>query len=123
MEFVRFAVRLTRATRAAAAGIGVTVALVACGGSPSKEEVEAAKNTVDCQLSGERLLIRYDSGEARLLMPAGDRIVLYQIPSASGVRYSNGNIELRGKGMDLQLSRHGTVTPLERCEPYQLPAK
>ncbi len=95
--------------------------LLACQSSPSKEELEAAKNTVNCQLAGERLVIRFDAGEARLLMPGGDRIVLYQIAAASGIRYTNGNLELRGKGMDLQLTRHGTVTPLESCEPYQIP--
>ncbi len=88
---------------------------------PSKDEVEAAKNTISCQLAGERLVIRFDTGEARLLMPAGDRVALYQIPAASGVRYSNGSLELRGKGMDLQLVRDGTATPLAGCEPYQLP--
>ena len=95
--------------------------LLACKSSPSSEELEAAKNTVNCQLAGERLVIRFDTGEARLLMPGGDRIVLYQIAAASGIRYTNGNLELRGKGMDLQLTRLGTVTPLEGCEPYQIP--
>jgi len=83
--------------------------------------MEAAMNTVNCQLAGERLVIRFDAGEARLLMPTGDRVSLYQIPAASGVRYSNGSLELRGKGMDLQLVRNGAATPLAGCEPYQLP--
>ena len=59
------------------------------------------------QLAGERIVIRFDVGEARLLMPDGNRVALYQIPAASGVRYSNGIIELRGKGMDLELVRDG----------------
>jgi hypothetical protein len=96
-------------------------ALAGCAGSPSKEEIEAAKNTIDCKLAGERLVIRFDTGEARLLMPGGDRVVLYQIPTASGVRYSNGSLELRGKAMDLQLIRDGTATALAGCEPYQIP--
>ena len=101
----------------------IVAALVqaACGGSPSRDEQEMAKNTVDCRLAGERLLIRFDVGEARLLMPDGERIVLYQIPTASGIRYSNGTLDLRGTGTDLQLVRHGAMMALAGCEPYQLP--
>ena len=95
--------------------------LAACSGEPSKEELEAAKNTFACQLHGERLVIRLDLGEARLLMPDGDRVVLHQIPTASGVRYSNGNFELRGKGMDLQFVRDGTAITLADCQPYVIP--
>jgi membrane-bound inhibitor of C-type lysozyme len=98
----------------------VTIA-AGCANTPSKEEQEAAKNTFACQLAGERLVIRFDAGEARLLTPAGERIVLYQLSAASGVRYSNGAIELRGKGMDMQLLRDGTVMPLANCEPYTVP--
>ena len=36
-----------------------------CANPPSKDEQEAAKNTFACQLSGERLVIRFDAGEAR----------------------------------------------------------
>lgn len=92
-----------------------------CADKPGKEEQEAAKNTFVCQLSGERLLVRFDAGEARLLMPGGERIVLYQLPTASGVRFSNGTMELRGKGIELQLVGDGSVTPLVDCQPYVLP--
>lgn len=95
--------------------------LAACGAQPSRDEAEAAKNTFACTLGGERIVVRLDTGEVRLLMPDGERIALYQIPTASGVRYSNGNLELRGKGMDLQLVRDGTATPLRECQPLQLP--
>ena len=27
-------------------------------------------------------------------------------------------MELRGKGMDLELVRHGVATPLKNCEPF-----
>ena len=84
---------------------------------PSKEEQEAAKNTFACTSAGERIVIRFDAGEARLLMPDGNRVALYQIPAASGVRYSNGNVELRGKGMDLELVRLGVATALKDCQP------
>src|SRR5213593_3106659 len=74
-------------------------AIAGCASSPSKEEEEAVKNTFACQLQGERLVLRFDAGEARMLMPGGERVVLYQIPTSSGVRFSNGNLELRGKGV------------------------
>lgn len=110
----RPAARVALATLAAALVAG-------CGSEPSKEEQEAAKNTFTCLLAGERLVVRFDAGEARMLMPGGERIVLYQIPAASGVRFSNGTLELRGKGTDLQLVGDGRVTPLADCKPYQLP--
>jgi membrane-bound inhibitor of C-type lysozyme len=103
--------------------LAATLALAACANAPGKDEQEAARNTFACQLSGERLVIRFDVGEARLLMPDADRVVLYQIPAASGVRFSNGKLELRGKGTDLQLVRDGTATQLVDCQPYPVPAK
>lgn len=92
---------------------------------PSKEEELAAKNTFACQLVGERLVIRFDSGEARMLTAAGEKITLYQIPSSPGasLRYSNGNMELRGKGMDLILIENGVSTTLEGCQQYTPPPK
>ena len=96
--------------------------LAACQSGPSKEEVEAAKNTVDCQRADERLVIRFDEGEARVLMPDATRVVLYQVPTASGLRYTNGTIELRGKGMDLTWIRDGFAVDL-RCKAYEIPKK
>ena len=96
-------------------------AVVGCEHKPSKEEEQAAKNTFACQLVGERLVIRFDSGEARMLTSAGEKITLYQIPSPSGVRYSNGTMELRGRGMDLTLIENGAATVLEGCQPYAPP--
>ena len=87
----------------------------------AKDAEEAAKNTFACQLAGERLVIRFDSAEARMLMPSGDRVTLHQIASASGVRFTNGVMELRGKGTDLQLIRDGTSTPLADCQPLVPP--
>jgi membrane-bound inhibitor of C-type lysozyme len=92
-----------------------------CAMPTSKDELETAKNTFACLSGNDRIVIRLDVGEARLLMPDGDRVSLYQIPAASGVRYSNLHMELRGKGMDLQLVRDGTVIPLNDCQPYQVP--
>ncbi len=97
--------------------------LVACQQKgPTKEELEAAKNTVDCDRSGERIVIRFDDGEARLLMPDGTRVVLYQVPSRSGIRYLNGLMELRGKGMDLELTREQTAVRMT-CKAYEIPKK
>ncbi len=92
-----------------------------CGNTPSKEAQEAAKNTFACQLDGQRLVMRFDAGEARLLMPDGDRVILYQVPMGSGIRYTNGDLDLRGKGMDLLLIRNGNATQLADCKPYVPP--
>ena len=107
--------------RVALVAAAVVLAAPGCADKPSKDEQEAAKNTFACKLSGERLVVRFDSGEARLLMPAGERVVLYQLPTASGVRFANGMMELRGKGIDLQLIANGNVTQLTDCQPYDLP--
>jgi membrane-bound inhibitor of C-type lysozyme len=96
--------------------------LAACQQGPTKDEVEAAKNTVDCERTGERIIIRFDDGEARLLMPDGTRVVLYQVPSGSGIRYLNGLMELRGKGMELELTREQNAVRL-KCKPYEIPKK
>jgi membrane-bound inhibitor of C-type lysozyme len=109
-------------TRAAAVVWAASALLCAsCAMPPSQEEVEAAKNTFTCASGDSRIVIRFDVGEARLLMPDGNRVFLYQIPAASGVRFSNGQMELRGKGTDLQLVRDGTPVPLADCQPIQLP--
>ena len=55
-----------------------------------------------------------------MLLDGAQRVTLYQLPAASGVRYSNGTMELRGKGTELQLIRDGVVTPLKDCEPYAI---
>jgi len=94
-----------------------------CASGPSAEEREAARNTFACQLAGERLVVRFELDEARMLMPGGERVTLYRLPTASGVRYSNGTLELRGSGTDLVLTRDGERRPLEGCAPYALPAK
>jgi len=101
----------------------ITGLLAACVDKAGKEEEEAAKNTFVCRLEGERVVIRFDSGTARMLLPTGDTVALYQIPSASGVRFSNGNLELRGKGTDLTLVdlNTATSTALTECGPYTAP--
>jgi membrane-bound inhibitor of C-type lysozyme len=100
----------------------LSVVLAGCADTQKKEAEEAAKNTFACQLDGQRLVMKFEVGEARLLMPDGDRVILYQVPMGSGIRYTNGNVDLRGKGMDLQLIRNGNASQLIGCEPY-LPPK
>jgi membrane-bound inhibitor of C-type lysozyme len=97
--------------------------LAGCQNGPTKEELEAAKNTVDCERPGERIVIKFEDGEARLLMPDATRVVLYQVPSASGFRYINGLMELRGKGrMELELTREQQAVHLT-CKAYEIPKK
>ena len=112
-----------RRRRAAAILVLAAVALVTACAAPraSKEEIEAARNTIVCKLDGERLMIRLDVGEVRLLMPNGTRVNLYQISSDSGLRYTNGMMELRGKDLNLSLIRNGELTRLEDCKQYELP--
>ncbi len=102
--------------------------VAACENPQKKREEELAKNTFACQLNGERFVVRFVDGEARVLLPGAQRVTLYQIASvggASGVRYSNGQMELRGKGAELQWITDGTNTSLRDCEPYAVlpPAK
>lgn len=94
------------------------IALSGCENPQKKKEEELAKNTFACQLNGERFVVRFVEGEARMLLPGAQRVTLYQLASTSGVRYSNGTMELRGKGTELQIITDGTVTPLRDCEPY-----
>jgi membrane-bound inhibitor of C-type lysozyme len=96
--------------------------LAACETGPTKEEIEAAKQTIDCERPGERLVIRFADGEARLLLANGTRVVLYQVPSGSGVRYINGLMELRGKGMEMELIREQAAVHFT-CKPYEIPKK
>jgi hypothetical protein len=101
--------------------IGAAVLLAACANKATKEEEEAARNTIVCKLDGERLMIRLDVGEVRILMPNGNRISLYQIPSDAGMRYTNGMLELRGKDLNLTLVRNGDPVKLDDCKHYELP--
>jgi membrane-bound inhibitor of C-type lysozyme len=113
--------RLSPACLRVASIVAIALTLAACAAEAKKEAEEAARNTFTCSLGGERLVVRFEPGEARLLMPGGERVALYQIPAASGVRFSNGTLELRGKGTELQLIRDGSLMPLADCQPYVVP--
>jgi membrane-bound inhibitor of C-type lysozyme len=104
------------------ASAAVAVTLAACQSGPSKEELEAAKNTIDCKHDDERFVVRFEEGEARILLGDATRVVLYQVSTASGLRYTNGLMELRGKGMDFTLIREGNAVALA-CKPYEIPKK
>lgn len=92
--------------------------VAACAGAGNREADEAPRNTLACQINSERVLIRFESGEARVLLPGAERVTLYRIPAAVGQRYSNGVIDLRGSGTDLDLVQDGQVTRLVGCAPY-----
>jgi membrane-bound inhibitor of C-type lysozyme len=113
--------KLMRFRVALLAGALVLTGLAACEHKPSKEEEEAVKNTFACQIAGQRMVIRFDTGEARLLTAAGEKVTLYQIASTTGVRYTNGSTELRGRGDDLTLIEYGVASKLDDCKPYAAP--
>ena len=105
-----------------AAAFVLAVQLAGCEHQAAKDAAEdAAKPTFICQLAGERLIIRFEPGEVRLLTSNADRITLYQIPAASGIRYNNASLELRGKGTQLELIQNGVSTQLVDCQPVPVP--
>jgi len=59
--------RMTRSAFPVAA-IAALVVVGGCKTGPTPEEIEAAKNSVDCERPGEHFVIRYDHGEARILI-------------------------------------------------------
>ena len=102
--------------------VALAVGLAACENwNPQKQrEEELARNTFSCIYNGERFVVRFAEGEARVLL-AGQRINLYQIPvgsTGSLVRYSNGSMELRGRGTELTFIIDSVPTVLQNCEPY-----
>jgi hypothetical protein len=113
---------LMRSHLALLAGALALAGLAACEHKPSKDEEDAVKSTFACQLAGQRVVMRFDTGEVRMLTAAGEKVTLYQIPSTGGlVRYSNGSVELRGRGEELTLIEYGVATKLDDCKPYVAP--
>ncbi|MDR2174097.1 MAG: hypothetical protein LBE32_07865 [Burkholderiales bacterium] len=101
----------------------VAAMLSGCGVlTQSRDEENAIKNTVDCQYQGERLLVRFDRDEVRVLMPDSGRMYLYRMPSSRGVLYTNGDFELLGKGTDITFGPAGGTAKLE-CKPYSVEDK
>jgi hypothetical protein len=101
--------------------VAAAVLLVACENPQKKREEELAKTTFACSLNGERFVVRFAQGEARILLPGAQRVTLYQIPTGgtgSFIRYSNGSMELRGRGTELTFTVDNQSSPLRDCEPY-----
>ena len=99
----------------------LAAALVGACAPPEKPEEVASPDTFECTLEGERWLVRFTDQEARLLTPQGERVNLYQIVSGSGVRFTNGLIELRGKGTELTLIRDNFARQMQGCKPVMIP--
>jgi membrane-bound inhibitor of C-type lysozyme len=86
--------------------------------------METSKDTFGCKLDGQRIVVRFTEQEARILMPPDERLVtLYQVSTQTGVRYTNGMMDLRGSTSDLTLIRDNTATALTDCEPLKVPKK
>ncbi|HTQ01677.1 MAG TPA: hypothetical protein VMN56_20335 [Casimicrobiaceae bacterium] len=108
--------------------LAASLLLAACDPLQKKHEEELAKTTFACSLNGERFVVRFAEGEARVLLPGAQRVTLYQIPVGSTgalVRFSNGTMELRGRGTELTFIVDNVAAPLRDCEPYAVmpPAK
>jgi len=111
-----------RSTIAASIAVAAFMLAGCQSGGPTKEEEEAARSTIECDHAGQRILIRFAEGEARLLMPDATRVILYQVPVPFGLRYTNGLWELRGRDLTLELSQERQTVRMI-CKPYELPKK
>jgi hypothetical protein len=107
--------------RLAAFALVAAALFAGCAPSPEKPEEVPSPDIFECTLEGERWLVRFTEQEARLLTPQGERINLYQIATGSGVRFTNGLIELRGKGTELTLIRDNFARQLVGCKPLMVP--
>jgi len=111
--------------RATLLGIALAAGVTsACHNAPRKQDEELAKSTFACQLAEERVLVRMERDEVRLVMANGEHINLYLVPSAStaGARYTNGTTDAVGKGLELTIMREGAAPePLRNCGPLVPP--
>ncbi|HLX27054.1 MAG TPA: MliC family protein [Casimicrobiaceae bacterium] len=98
------------------------VVCAGCETGPTKEQIEAAKNSIDCERPGEHLVIQFGNNEARIIVPGTETVVLYQVPSTSGARFMNGSMELRGRGKEVELVRDQAATHFT-CKPLEIPKK
>ena len=105
----------------AALAIVAAVLVAGCAPTPEKPEEVPSPDTYECMLEGARWLVRFTDQEARLLTPQGERINLYQISTGAGVRFTNGLVELRGRGTELTLVRDNFARPLLGCKPLMIP--
>ncbi len=114
---------MSRVRRLSAAALAIVAAalVAACAPTPEKPEEVPSPDTFECTIEAERWLVRFTDQEARLLTPQGERINLYQIATGSGVRFTNGLIELRGRGTELTLIRDNFARQLVGCKPLMIP--
>jgi membrane-bound inhibitor of C-type lysozyme len=118
---LRFPVRPRLALALAAAGLAAACA------APEKAPDAPSQDTIACQLEGQRLVIRFLPDEVRVLTPDGERVTLQKVPASTGVRYTNGLVEVRGGGGSptmpdgLVFIREGTAWRLENCAPLMVP--
>lgn len=112
--------------RALAAAIAA--ALLAACAAPEKQPDVPSQDTIACKLEGQRVVIRFLPDELRMLTPEGERVTLQKVPASSGVRYTNGLVEIRGGGGSptmpegLHYIRDGTAWRLADCAPLMVPA-
>ncbi len=105
----------------AALAIVAMALAAACAAPPEKPEEVPSPDTFECMLEGQRWLVRFTDQEARMLTPEGERINLYQVATGSGARFTNGLIELRGKGTELTLIRDNFARQMVGCKPLMIP--
>lgn len=104
------------------------VALATACGTQEKQPDQPSGDTIACQLDGQRLVIRFLPDEVRMLTPDGERVTLQKVPASSGVRYTNGIMEIRGGGGPpsnpggLVFIRDGSGWTLTNCAPLMVPA-
>ena len=112
--------------RGAASAVAAALLAAACA-APEKGPDVPSQDTIACQLEGQRVVIRFLPDEVRLLTPEGERVNLQKVPAASGVRYTNGIVEIRGVGGSptmpegLLYIREGTAWRLQNCAPLMVP--
>jgi len=117
---------MTRTSRTIAAAIAAASVAAACA-APEKGPDVPSQDTLACQLAGTRIVIRFLPDELRLLTPEGERVTLQKVPASSGVRYTNGLIEVRGGGGSgpmpggLVYISEGIGRTLEQCAPLMVP--
>lgn len=113
--------------RSAVLFAAAALALAACG-APEKQPDQPSGDTIACLLEGQRVVIRFLPDEVRMLTPDGERVTLQKVPASSGVRYTNGLMEIRGGGGSrtdpggLLFVRDGTAWTLTNCAPLMVPA-
>ena len=112
--------------RGAASAVAAALLAAACA-APEKGPDVPSQDTIACQLEGQRVGIRFLPDEVRVLTPEGERVNLQKVPAASGVRYTNGLLEIRGGGGSptmpegLLYIREGTAWRLQNCAPLMVP--